>query len=330
MPISKRQVIERQFKRLRELQPFIHKTAQATIRLKGREFVNCLRASLSKSFEFCLEAYKYRTNHTAFFLVPSLRSICEDLIVLSYLAKMSSADRNELVSLLLRQEMAFRLGAQSKFFELARPEQPIPVLQPEIDKAKIEESLRQIWKRNGWPGLTKSWMPTTRQIAEKNHIDALTTLYDYIFRLTSGSVHFNPYVLYRTGWGRQIMHFSPKNFSKYYGQYARTYGLLLFCCYFELFRRFLRPNKRVSALVTELRFDLVGEFRWPEMITFEEMNLRPPEGNTEAKPPDIFIAMLTLSGGNDGFSKLQLRILLDATSSVYLTVFNVTPRTRSA
>ena len=77
--------------RLREIQPFIQTTAQASIRLKGREFVNCLRASLSKSFEFCLEAYKDRTNHIAFFLAPSIR---------------------------------------------------------------------QIWKRNGWAGLTSSWKPT--------------------------------------------------------------------------------------------------------------------------------------------------------------------------
>jgi hypothetical protein len=280
MPISKLQAVERQLKRLREIQPFIRTTAQASIRLRDREFVSCLRASLAKSFEFCLEAYKHRTNHIAFFLVPSLRSICEDLIVLSYLAKMSSADRNELVSLLFREEMASRLSTQSKFFELARPEQPIPVIQPAVDKSKIEESIRQIWKRNGWPGLTSSRMPTTKQIAEKNNIDVLTMLYDYIFRLTSGSVHFNPYVLYRTGWGKQIVRFSPKNFSKYYLEYARIYGLLLFCCYFELFGRFLRPNKRVSALVIELRFDLVGESRWPEMITFEEMNLRPPEGDT--------------------------------------------------
>jgi hypothetical protein len=105
---------------------------------------------------------------------------------------MSSADRNELVSLLFRQEMASRLSTQSKFFELARPEQPIPVMQAAVDKTKIEEAIRQIWKRNGWPGLTSSWMPTTRQIAEKNNIDVLTMLYDYIFRLTSGSVHFNP------------------------------------------------------------------------------------------------------------------------------------------
>jgi len=209
--------------RLREIQPFIQTTAQASIRLKGREFVNCLRASLSKSFEFCLEAYKDRTNHIAFFLAPSLRSICEDLVVLSYLAnKMSRADRNELVSLLFQQELSSQLAAQSKFFDLTRPEQS--VIQPRaIDKRKIEDSIRQIWKRNGWAGLISSWKPTIRQIAEKNHIDVLTTLYDYIYRLSSGAVHFNPRVLLRTGWGRPAQ-FSPKNFSKYYVAYARVWA----------------------------------------------------------------------------------------------------------
>jgi len=263
--------------RLREIQPFIQTTAQASIRLKGREFVNCLRASLSKSFEFCLEAHKNRTNHIAFFLVSSLRSICEDLILLSYLAKVSNADRNELVSLLIQHELVADVGAQSKFFDLTRADQS--VIQPRaINKTKIEDSIRQIWKRNGWAGLTSSWKPTIRQIAEKNHIDVLTTLYDYICRLTSGAVHFNPRVLMRTGWGKPAQ-FSPKNFSKYYAAYARTYGLFLFCCYFELFGRFLRPNKRVSALITELQFNLVSESRWPEMVTFEELNLRRPEGD---------------------------------------------------
>jgi hypothetical protein len=263
---------------LREIEPFIQKTAKATTRLKGHEFVNCLRGSLSKSFEFCLEAHQGRTNRIAFFLVPSLRSICEDLVVLSYLGKMSSADRNGFVSLLIQHEMVAKLDAQSKFFKLARPEQP--VIQPgTIDKKKIEDSIRQIWKRNGWTGLTSSWMPTVRQIAEKNHIDVLTTLYDYIYRLTSGAVHFNPGLLLRTGWGKPIPRFSPKNFSKYYVAYARTYGLFLFCCYFELFGRFLRPDKSVSALVTELRLALLSEFRWPEMITFEELNFRPPQGD---------------------------------------------------
>jgi hypothetical protein len=170
---------------------------------------------------------------------------------------MPSADRNELVELLAEQEMTSGVDAQSKFFELARPDQL--VIRPgTIDKTKVEDSIRQIWKRNGWAGLTSLWMPTTRQIAEKNHVDVLATLYDYIYRLTSGAVHFNPRVLFRTGWGKPIMHFSTKNFDKYYGAYARIYGLLLFCCYFELFGRFLRPNKKIAGLVMELRFNLVA------------------------------------------------------------------------
>jgi hypothetical protein len=268
---------QEQAKRLRQLQPFIQKSAHVS--KIDRTFLNCLRASLSKSFEFCLEAYTDRTNNIAFFLVPSLRSICEDLIVLSYLAKMSSRDRNELVGLLIQHEIAAQVAAQSKFFNLTRPEQPIPVFRPgSVDQIKIQDSVRQLWKRNGWPGLTKSWKPDTRQIAQKNHVQVLTTLYDYIYRLTSGAVHFNPQALYRMGWG---MRFSSSNFKRYYTAYARTYGLLLFCCYFELFGRFLRPNSEVSALIAELRFYLVSEFRWPEMITFEELGLEAPPGNQD-------------------------------------------------
>jgi Family of unknown function (DUF5677) len=264
-----------QLKRLKEIQPFIRLSAQGIVR-KDRAFLHCVRASLVKSFEFCLEAYKPRASHSAFFSVPSLRSICEDLIVLSYMTKMSNADRNQLILLLLQQELEARIGEQSRFFELARPDQP--VIQPGmIDKTKTEDAIREIWKRNGWAGLTSGWKPTTRQIAEKNHVDILTTLYDYLYRLTSGAVHFNPQVLLRSGWGKPIVRFSPKKFDSYYVAYARIYGLFLFCCYFELFGRFLRPNKKIASLVTELRWNLVSEPRWPEMVTHEEMEFRLPK-----------------------------------------------------
>jgi hypothetical protein len=176
----------------------------------------------------------------------------------------------------MEQEVVTRLETQSNFFRIARPDQPI-VGAGTIDKTIIEGSIREIWKRYGWPGLTKSWMPSTRQIAEKNHIDVLTMLYEYIYRLTSGAVHFDPGILLRTGWGhKNNMHFSPKNFEAYYLAYARIYGLLLFCCYFELFGRFIRADKKAKAQIIELRWNLVSEIRWPEMITHEEMNLKPP------------------------------------------------------
>src|SRR5262245_59337316 len=91
-----------QLKRLRRIRSFIQKSTRGSV--KKPFFLNCLRASLSKSFEFCLEAHAGR-NRIAFFLVPSLRSICEDLIVLSYMGKMSSVDRNKLGFLLMRREL---------------------------------------------------------------------------------------------------------------------------------------------------------------------------------------------------------------------------------
>jgi hypothetical protein len=123
-------------------------------------------------------------------------------------------------------------------------------------------------------------MPPVRQIAEKHHVDLLTTLYDYLYRLTSGMVHFNPQVLLRSGWGGPpVFHFSPKNFNRYYQAFARTYSVLLFCLYFELFGRFLRAGANVRNLVVEMRKDLLLEPRWPEMVTYEEMNLKPPKGH---------------------------------------------------
>src|SRR5262245_18736619 len=261
--------------RLKALQQFVRGFAKAAPR-KDHAYRHCLRASLPKSFEFCLETHKHRPKGVAFFLIPSLRSICEDLIVLSYVGKLSAKERNNLTALLIQQEALSRIEIQTKFFSIARPDQPV-IGPGTTDRTRLEDSIREIWKRNGWPGLTKSWTPSVRQIAETTHTDVLVVLYDYIYRLTSGAVHFNASALVRTGWGKPVTHFSTKNFDAYYVAYARFYGLLLFCCYFELFARFLRPSKKVTRLVTELRWNLISEFRWPEMVTHEEMNLSPPK-----------------------------------------------------
>jgi hypothetical protein len=266
-----------QYGRLKALKPFVHKFTKAVPR-KDHAYTHCLRASFAKSFEFCIEAHKRRVKGNTFFLIPSLRSICEDLIVLSYVGKLSAKDRNSLIALLVQQEATSRVEIQAKFFSIARPDQPV-VGPGTTDRAKLEDAIREIWRRNGWPGLIKSWMPAVRQIAEKTHIDVLVVLYDYIYRMTSGTVHFNASALIRTGWGKPVTRFSTRNFDAYYVAYARIYGLLLFCCYFELFAKFLRPSERVSRLVTELRWNLISEFRWPEMVTHEEMNFSPPKAD---------------------------------------------------
>jgi hypothetical protein len=173
-------------------------------------------------------------------------------------------------------ELGVRLKSQREFFTLARPEQP--VLSADVDLGPIRQGMRSIWQRHGWPNL-KNEMPPVRQIAEKYHLDLLSTLYDFVYRLTSGMVHFNPQALLRSGWGDPPkFHFSPLNFDSYYLAYARTYGLLLFCLYFELFLTELAPDKRFIAIVDSMKEALLMEPRWPEMVTFEEMNKPYPTG----------------------------------------------------
>ncbi|MGH3848465.1 MAG: hypothetical protein ACRDRT_01975, partial [Pseudonocardiaceae bacterium] len=58
-----------------------------------------------------------------------------------------------------------------------------------------------------------------------------------------------------------------------------VYGAFLFCVYFEFFGNFLRPGPKVTNRVNEIRKELLMTPRWPEMVTFEEMNLPTPKRN---------------------------------------------------
>ena len=45
----------------------------------------------------------------------------------------------------------------------------------------------------------------------------------------------------------------------------------------ELFARYLRTNTKTKKIVEELRKEIIRIPRWPELTTFEEMNLSPPK-----------------------------------------------------
>ena len=106
----------------------------------------------------------------------------------------------------------------------------------------------------------------------------LAKLYDYLYRLTSGTVHFSVGALLRTGWGpKPRCTFSVRHFALYYAAFARIYGAFLFCTYAELFPTILRPNKTDRARLGAIRASIQSVVRWPEMITFEEMNLPVPD-----------------------------------------------------
>lgn len=261
----------------KELEPYIDTIASVEIK-QGSFYSLCLRASLVKCFHFNLIAWDDKNTKTSFFWLPSLRGICEDVIVLKYILRMSAKEREGLITGLMGIELHERRVTQSNFFSQHRTSQP--VLGPILDATRVialEDRVRSFWKNHGWAGMNKKTMPPVREMALKDGGHTLHTLYDYLYRLTSGTVHFNVHGLLRTGWGElPEARFSPENFAPYYASFGRIYGAYLFCCYFKMFSRFLRPGDRNKKLIDKIQKAIESSSRWPEMVTFEEMNLTVP------------------------------------------------------
>jgi hypothetical protein len=240
----------------------------------------CVKASVAKCFELNLAIPQAAKSKSAFFLMSSLRGVCEDLIVLRFIGRMPPDDRNKLLGSLASAELGIRTKLQDAFFTAVRPQQPVLRLR-DVDTgiAKSEAEARSIWAKHGWPNLNRGAMPQIRQIAEKQGLHQLAVLYDYLYRLTSAAVHFNVQSLLRSGWGKQPnVVFSTKNFDAYFATYCSLYGAFLFCLYFEFFASVLRPSTKTRAIVNNIREQILLTPRWPEMVTFEEMNHKTPRG----------------------------------------------------
>lgn len=242
-------------------------------------FSLCLRASVIKCYEFCLDARDKRRTKNRFFSISALRGVCEDLIVLRFISRLPSDDRELLITSLANHESATRVKLQDEFFSSFRPQQPVLRL-PDAD-ATIEQNERaaqSVWHRHGWPNLSRGAMPQIRQIAEKQGAPQLAILYDYLYRLTSGGVHFSAQSLMRSGWGPNLRKFtfSTKHFDSFFSEYCSVYSAFMLCTYFEFFGNYLKPSKEDAAHINKIREDILFTPRWPEMVTFEEMNLKYP------------------------------------------------------
>lgn len=248
----------------------------SVFKMQGSVYEPCVRAAFAKSYEFALFSHDDNQSKNSFFWISTLRSICEDLIVLYHLSAFADNDREDLIGKLQLHELHTRMRTQHTFFSYARPQQQ--VLGSSQDLSAVEDQIRAIWQRNGWPNMSRGVIPPTRQLAEKNGGDIIRALYDYLFRLTSTTVHFSVQGLLRTGWGNlPEVKFSPLHFSKYFTEFGRVYSVYLLCCYAELFETFISIDEPTKSKFNNLRSDLLMTYRWPEMVTFEEMGEQPPE-----------------------------------------------------
>ena len=135
---------------LEELQPSVGDATRASIRNVGI-FGCALRAALAKSFEFAAMTHGDPPPAHGFFITSTLRGICEDLIVLTFLGGLGADDRNRVVSLLMASNVADGIKAQSAFFEVARPWQLV-LRPPKQGATDTEKGLRELSAKLGWTG----------------------------------------------------------------------------------------------------------------------------------------------------------------------------------
>jgi hypothetical protein len=85
-------------KRFDELVTYMAKVAKGSVN-RHNKYSLCVKASVSKCFEFNLAVRDFAKSKGSFFAMASLRGICEDLIVLRFISStMPSKDREELIT----------------------------------------------------------------------------------------------------------------------------------------------------------------------------------------------------------------------------------------
>ena len=259
-----------------------------------------VRAAISKSFEFSKHAWSLGKREEPFFLGATLRGVCEDLIALAFLSKLSTFDRNEAVQSLVGMNAEEGASAQSAFFSIVRPWQPVLTVSPERFSA-TEQRLRALASKLGWQG-RRPW-PSVRSMATSVE---LKPLYDYMYAVSSKWVHFSPQMLMRTGWSKDAgpvsdateWTFTVAHFRRYYTDFVQVYSTYLLLL--ELQRLAPTIPEFVPPNTEKLSEKLHSILRWPEATTYEEMNIKPPH------PLRLLLGML--AHGADPTEKRKTRL----------------------
>lgn len=245
-----------------------------TCNLGDGAFRIALTSAFSKSLNFVFDGHRLLgSSMSPFWLAPNLRSICEDLIVLGHIDKNLSNDRDETISLLLSLDFQNTIHVQKEFFEKFRPFQPI--VKPTGSKNQIKK-IKQRLKEISLTFVTDSdsFVPTVRAMAKNQ---GLLLLYDYLYNATSRLVHFSPGTLMRMAWGNdEILECKPDAFDKYYAEFLKFYSAHLLSAFVDRFQEVLKISQNLRDSIDAELIKANSHIRWPELITFEELNATSP------------------------------------------------------
>jgi hypothetical protein len=259
------------FRSIRRREKFL---SPPTAELGNKVFDAMVVAAIAKCVDYNVAVNRARKHRDEqFVFVSGLRGICEDLIYLAYISKNLPNDKSKLMHHLMQRSLAEGVKTQAKFFKANNPFQIVVEYNKKDgqDPAIIaRQNVRDIWAEHG---SARKDGPTVREMADD--IGLLHT-YEYIYFAASNFVHFNPQPLLKMGWGPNEgpFAFSTANMSGYYKALSSFYGSILFIAYQSAFPGSFTTDctkdvKVLLALIEEM-------YRWPEIVTFEELNMRTP------------------------------------------------------
>jgi hypothetical protein len=234
-------------------------------------------AALAKTLEFAQFTFSSDGEVSPFFATATLRGICEDLITLRFVLSLEPPDRAQLIYSLAMSAHARTGQAQEEFFNRERPSQPIIGGQSlRTFGEKAETLIERLKEKYNWR--SRRGMPSVYEMSRQT---GLQPLYQYLYHATSRWVHFEPSVLLRMGWSSSrepdtAFQFSTENFKPYYLQFNQFYSVYLVVQFLDAFASEIKNALVLPALTAELREYLDEHLRWPELITFEEMNVKAP------------------------------------------------------
>jgi hypothetical protein len=262
----------------KQLQDLYNKIEPKEIQSLDLNVVDDYQMLLSISFCKCLQVNQIIHNSifdkNSFLYLASIRGICEELIVLKYIDEtIKNEDKSLLVQSIMKISTQKELKEQASFIGKYRPAQP--VLGEKVSDFLKGEEIGPILNRNGING-TK--MPSTYQMADKIR---LRELYDYLYRASCSFVHFNPRVMQRTVWYQNDelnkSEISITNFHKYYYSFSSFYCSYLFGLLYKMFNDKLNLSESNSNIINEIIEVLRRTVHYPELVTFEELNLKRPK-----------------------------------------------------
>ena len=239
-------------------------------------------AAIVKAYEFLLLSMDSTQNTQPFFSLGTLRAICEDFIVLSFIKKLDESNRNKFVRCRMEIEFQTTLRKQTKFFDKERHTQPVLNVSNKKANKIIKENeniIKEIARKEDlWDVNKIKRSPSVSFMAKELN---LKDFYDFYYSLTSELVHFNPRILLRMGWcnDKETMsdfHFSTKNFSGYYQNVSFFYASVLFVRMMNSLQDIFIQTDEFKRNNNEIESNISKDLRWPELITYEEMNIQSP------------------------------------------------------